>query len=86
MYSRRLLEILACGGICVTNNSPAVEKFFSEYCHAVESQEQTRALLDRLRLGPSTEDKEKAEAGASYVRRQHTWMCRLEQLADVVNF
>ncbi len=86
MYSRRLLEILACGGICVTNNSPAVEKFFGEYCHTVESQEQARALLKRLRLGTSGEDKEKAAAGAAYVRRHHTWQCRLEQLADIVNF
>ena len=86
MCSRRLLEILACGGICVTNSSPAVERTFGRYCHVVDSPEQAHNLLARLRSGPAVEDMEKAEAGAAYVRRHHTWRCRLEQLEDAVNF
>ena len=86
MCSRRLLEILACGGICITNSSPAIEKIFGRYCHVVESLEQSQDLLERLRFGPSKKDKDKAEAGAKYVRQYHTWQCRLEQLANVVNF
>ena len=86
MCSRRLLEILACGGICVTNGSPAVERTFGRYCHVVGSPEQAHSLLARLRSGPSAEDMEKAEAGAAYVRRHHTWRCRLEQLENAVNF
>lgn len=85
MCSRRLLEILACGGICVTNSSPAVEKFFHEYCHVVHSAEQACELLARLRSGPSDEDKARAAAGAAYVREHHTWRHRLKQLADTVN-
>ena len=86
MCSRRLLEILACGGICVTNSSPAVEKIFGKYCHVVNSQEQVQNVLERLRLGLSEEDKEMAESGAAYVRQHHTWQCRLEQIADTVIF
>lgn len=85
MCSRRLLEILACGGICVTNSSPVVEKIFHEYCHVVQSAEQACELLARLRFGPSDEDKDRAAAGAAYVREHHTWRHRLKQLADTVN-
>ena len=86
MCSRRLLEILACGGICVTNPSPAVEKHFAPYCHILRTEEQARELLARLKYGPSDEDKERARAGADYVRQHHTWQHRLQQLAESVDF
>lgn len=85
MYSRRLLEILACGGIVVTNPSVAVNQHFKDYCHVVETREQAVDLLRRLRHGPSTEDKERAAAGAAYVRDNHTWAHRLRKVAELVN-
>ena len=85
MCSRRLLEILACGGIAVTNPSRSVERSFREYCHVVATREAAAELLTRLRHGPTDADKERAAAGAEYVRRHHTWAHRLEALAEVVN-
>ena len=86
MCSRRLLEILACGGILVTNNSPVVERQFRNFCHVVQDASQAQEVLARLAAGPGPEDKERAAAGAVYVRSHHTWQHRLEQLADTVNF
>ena len=86
MCSRRLLEILACGGICVTNPSPVVEKVFHEFCHVVHTTEQACELLARLKSGPSDDDKARAAAGAAYVREHHTWRHRLQQLDDSVSF
>lgn len=84
MYSRRLLEILACGGIAVTNPSRAVERHFRDYCHVVSSREEAVEVLARLRAGPSREDLDRAEAGAAYVRQHHTWAHRLEEVCRVV--
>jgi spore maturation protein CgeB len=84
MFSRRLVEILACGGIAVTNPSPAVERFFAEYCHVVDGEEQVRALFDRLKYGPDQHDLERARAGAAYVLREHTWHHRLNEITQVV--
>ncbi|MBX3671209.1 MAG: glycosyltransferase [Rhodocyclaceae bacterium] len=84
MYSRRLLEILACGGIAVTNPSRAVERYFRDYCHVVRTREEACEVLSRLRAGPSREDVERAEAGARYVREHHTWEHRLEELCAVL--
>ncbi|HNQ05421.1 MAG TPA: glycosyltransferase, partial [Thiobacillaceae bacterium] len=53
MCSRRLLEILACGGIAVTNPSRAVERHFRDYCHVVGNAEEAVEVLARLRAGPS---------------------------------
>lgn len=85
MYSRRLLEILACGGIAVTNPSRAVDKYFSRYCHVVSSRQEARELFSRLSHGPSPEDLERAAEGATYVRENHTWTHRLEELCTAVN-
>ncbi len=85
MLSRRFLEILACGGILVTNTGVAVQKKFSDYCHMVKSQEEATELLSRLKYGPSQEDKDRAEAGACYVAHKHTWKCRLEEIVDILN-
>lgn len=84
MFSRRLVEILACGGIAVTNPSPAVERYFKEYCHVVQGADEMRALFERLKHGPDNDDLERARAGAEYVLREHTWAHRLDEIAAVV--
>lgn len=84
MCSRRLLEILACGGIAVTNPSRAVDRYFRDYCHVVNTKEETKELFSRLRHGPTQEDMERAEAGATYVRQHHTWAHRLDELCAIV--
>lgn len=84
MYSRRLVEILACGGIAVTNSSLAVLELFSEYCHVVHTEEEMMELFARLKHGPSADDLDKAETGARYVAANHTWAQRLAQIAKVI--
>jgi hypothetical protein len=84
MYSRRLVEILACGGIAVTNPSPAVDRLFKDYCHVVHNADEACELFDRLKHGPSSDDLARAEAGARYVLSEHTWALRLEQIVRVI--
>ncbi|WP_288229467.1 glycosyltransferase [uncultured Desulfovibrio sp.] len=84
MYSRRLVEIMACGGIAVTTPALSVERLFSDYCHVVSSKEDALELFSRLRHGPSPQDLERARAGAEYVACNHTWNHRLKFIAEVV--
>ena len=84
MYSRRLVEILACGGIAVTNPSPAVARYFKDYCHVVHNAGEATDLFARLKHGPSPDDLARAEAGARYVLAEHTWSHRLEEITRVV--
>jgi len=84
MYSRRLVEILACGGIAVTNPSCAVDALFRDYCHVVATREEAIELFSRLRFGPSQEDLDRAEAGARFVHSAHTWEHRLEAMSEIV--
>lgn len=85
MFSRRLLEIIACGGLAVTNPSPAVERYFGDFCEVVRDEEECRALVERLnRDGLSRRDRERTMAGAEYVRQNHTWAHRIEQILRVI--
>lgn len=84
MFSRRLVEIIACGGIAVTNRTPATDALFQEYCYAIDSAPQAEELFERLRHGPSTEDLERARAGADYVLGRHTWRHRLNDVLNVL--
>jgi spore maturation protein CgeB len=84
MFSRRLIEIIACGGIAVTNPSPAVEKYFKDFCHVVSNKEEMTALFERLKNGPSKEDLERARAGAEYIAREHTWAHRINEISAII--
>jgi len=82
MFSRRLVEIIACGGIAVTNPSPAVDNYFKDYCWVINNKEEMDALLFRLKNGPLQSDKIKMEKGAKYIADNHTWTHRLNQIKE----
>lgn len=84
MYSRRLIEILACGGIAVTTPAKSVDAMFAEFCHIVHNEEEMLELFARLKYGPSDDDLERARAGAEYVAENHTWAHRLQQIANTI--
>ncbi|RYZ11863.1 MAG: glycosyltransferase family 1 protein [Comamonadaceae bacterium] len=85
MYSRRLVEILACGGIAVTSPALSVDRLFRDYCHVISTADEAVPLFERLqRDGASARDLERARGGAEYVLREHTWGQRLEQMGAVI--
>lgn len=84
MFSRRLVEILGCGGIAATTPAMSVDAMFADYCHVVRNDYEARELFARLRNGPSDYDLERARAGAEHVAAHHTWQHRLQQIAEVL--
>lgn len=83
MVSRRLVEILACGGIAVTTPAPSVGEY-REFCHVVHNRDETLELFNRLKHGPSQNDLERAKAGADYIARHHTWDINLKLIKNIV--
>jgi spore maturation protein CgeB len=85
MYSRRLVEIIACGGLAVTNPSPAVSRYFADYCTVVHNAEEANEVMARIaRDGLSRQDRERALAGADYVLKHHTWAHRLQDIQRII--
>jgi spore maturation protein CgeB len=87
MFSRRLIEIVACGGFAVTNPSPSVDRYFKDYVQVVHNEEECREVLNRVaRDGLSKIDRDRSLAGADYVLQNHTWTHRLKQISEIVGF
>lgn len=86
MFSRRVVEILACGGILVSTPSLAMNELFAEYCHLVQSEDEAIELFQRLRYGPSKLDLEMAKAGSDYVLQNFTWQQFLNKIRKVVGY
>jgi spore maturation protein CgeB len=85
MFSRRLVEIIACGGLAVTNPGPSIDQHFREFCEVVHDEEECRALFDRLAQdGLTKRDRDRALAGAEYVLRHHTWAHRVQEIWRVI--
>jgi hypothetical protein len=85
MFSRRLVEIMASGGLAVTTPAKSVEHFFEGLCHVVESQEQARELFTRLKHGYLRADRDMISEATEKVHREFTWTRRLEQICDVAD-
>lgn len=83
MVSRRLVEILACGGLAVTTPAPSVDREFRDFCHVVRTREDCMELFERLKHGPARDDLERARAGADYIARHLTWEQNLQRVADI---
>ena len=86
MFSRRLVEIIACGGIAITNNTPAVQKYFKNYCYTFDTREELQELLLRFQKdGLSDSDKDILKAGAEYITKKHTWTHRLKEICEIIS-
>lgn len=82
MFSRRLIEIMACGGMAVTSPSVSVETLFQDTCFVVRDQKEASVLLERLfRNGPTDADFERMRAGVELVQNNYTWDKRLQEIA-----
>ena len=85
MFSRRLIEIIACGGMAVSNPSQSINKLFKDYCYTFSDEEELREILYRVtKYGHSSEDLERMRAGASYVKDNFTWKRSLERVVQVI--
>jgi spore maturation protein CgeB len=85
MLSRRLVEIIACAGVAITNDSPAVQKYFKDYCYVVKNEDDLFDVLNSIKDGIPQSAKDRALAGAEYIKNHHTWDQRLQFVLDIIS-
>jgi hypothetical protein len=84
MFSRRLIEIIASGGLAVTTPAKSVDKYFKDFCHVVASENEARNLFHQLNNGWRPQDAEMVRAGAEYIHRNHTWTHRVATVLQAI--
>lgn len=85
MFSRRLIEILACEGLAVTTPALSVDRYFKEFCYVVSCEEEARSLLGRFKNGLGSREREMVAAGGGFVLKEHTWAHRLAEVMNVIS-
>jgi len=85
MFSRRLIEILGCGGVCVTNPALSIDEMFKDYCYVMNSEMELKEFINRIKIdGLRKSDYERIKAGSEYVLNKHTWKKRLDYVCNVI--
>lgn len=82
MFSRRLLEIMACGRLVISNPSLALQNLFPDLCEVVETQEQADELFTQLSYGLTQQQNEKIRYACDHVFTHYTVK---QWLKDILN-
>ena len=86
MFSRRLIEIMACGRLAVTNPSLAVSTRFEGMCEVIDSKEQADELFAQLSKGYTKQQKEMMRYASDHVLQNYNydkWLQRIIEFIDL---
>lgn len=72
MFSRRLIEIMACNRLVVSNPSAAIDHLFPHLCETFDKDEQARALFEQLQHGYNATQIEKIHQARQHVYQHYT--------------
>jgi len=83
--SDRLWRIMAAGAFCLTQHFPGIEKIFERGVH-LDWFENFDEMIDLIKkyLSNEQERNEIARIGSNYVRENHTWKNRIEEMLKVI--
>lgn len=84
-FSRRLVEIMACGGFVLTNDTLAVRTQFDGACLATDDANEAAAFFERVaRDGLSAREEEMRRAARTLVLEQHLWERRVGTMLEMI--
>lgn len=78
----RLLEILACGGVCISNRLPGIEAEFGDAVWFYDSIPELQELTARLQVDGGARN-EKRLIGRTIIEAKHTWEHRVKRILEV---
>lgn len=86
MFSRRLIEIMACGRLAVTNPSLSVSTRFEGMCEVIESKEQADELFAQLSKGYTKQQVEMMRYASDHVLQNYNydqWIKRIVEFIEL---
>lgn len=86
MYSRRLIEIMACNRLVISNPSLAIDHLFPDLCECITTQDQAEDLFARLQFGYTADQIEKVETAKQHVFQHYTvniWLKKLLRFCNI---
>ncbi|WP_287045504.1 glycosyltransferase [Psychrobacter sp.] len=84
MFSRRLIEIMACGRLAVSNPSVSVSTRFEGMCEVIESCEQADELFAQLSKGYTKQQIEMMRYASAHVLENYNYDQWLQHIVDFI--
>ena len=84
MFSRRLIEIMACGRLAVSNASVSVNTRFEGMCEVIESREQADELLAQLSQGYTKQQIEMMRYASDHVLENYNYDQWLQHILEFI--
>lgn len=84
MFSRRLIEIMACGRLAVTNPSLSVSTRFEGMCEVIENKEQADELFAQLSKGYTKEQIEMMCYASDHVLQNYNYDKWLQRIIEFI--
>ena len=84
MFSRRLIEIMACGRLAVSNPSVSVSTRFEGMCEVIESSEQADELFAQLSKGYTKQQEEMMRYASAHVLENYNYDQWLQHIVDFI--
>lgn len=83
-FSRRLVEVLACGGFIVSNETEAVRAQFDGLCVTIDDAEYAEHFFKRIAMsGLTKSEQEMRRAAHEHVVQHHSWESRIADLLQM---
>ena len=85
MFSRRLIEIMACNRLAVSNPSVSINTRFEGMCEVVESREQADELFAQLSRGYTKQQEEMMRYASHHVLENYNYEQWLQHIIDFID-
>ena len=87
MFSRRLIEILASGGICISSPALSIKNNFKDFVYIVKNNDKETLIqyLEKFRKGISKKDLRITKEASDYILKYHNIDKRLEVIFNTIS-
>lgn len=85
MFSRRLLEIMACGKLAISNPSKAIDNLFDEMCICIDDPLEANELFKQLSSGYNIEQIEMCKFAQDHVYKNYNVENWINQILKEIN-
>ncbi|ALH94686.1 CgeB family protein [Acinetobacter equi] len=86
MFSRRLIEVMACGRLVISNPSLSIQNLFPEMCLEITADDEASTLFEQLQYGYSIQQKNMINYAYEHVHQHYTakeWLKKLLKYCNI---
>lgn len=82
MFSRRLIEIMACGRLAISNPSLAIDHLFKDMCVQVDDADEATQLFSQLQSGYTQQQRDMVAYAHEHVQQNYTAKAWLKSILE----